>query len=59
MGNVAAYLVYTDQTWQDLARRMPRTKADLLEVRGIGPTKAHWFGAETLEVITRFVGKAF
>ena len=38
---------------------MPQTKTDLLDVRGIGPAKVHWFGAETLEEITRFVGKVF
>ena len=58
MGNVPAYLVYTDQTLQDLARRMPRTEADLLQVRGIGPAKARQFGAETVAVIQEFVRKS-
>ena len=58
MGNVPAYLVYTDQTLQDLARRMPRTEADLLQVRGIGLAKARQFGAETVAVIQEFVRKS-
>ncbi len=59
MGNVPGYLLYTDQTLREIARRMPRTETDLLEVRGIGPAKAQQFGAETLAVIKRFVGKEF
>ncbi|MBI1994411.1 MAG: HRDC domain-containing protein, partial [Deltaproteobacteria bacterium] len=58
MGNVPAYWVYTDQTLQELARRMPRTETDLLQVRGIGPAKARQFGAETLAVIQEFVRKS-
>jgi ATP-dependent DNA helicase RecQ len=57
MGNLPAYRVYTDQTLQELARRMPRTETDLLQVPGIGPTKASQFGAETLGLIQKFVRK--
>ena len=52
-GNVPAYIVYPDRTLKELARRAPRTEAELLEVRGIGPAKARQFGAETLAVIAR------
>jgi len=58
MGNVPAYLVYTDQTLQELTRRMPRTEADLLQVPGIGLAKARQLGAETLAVIQEFVRKS-
>ena len=54
MGNVPAYIVYPDATLQELARRLPRTEEALLEIRGIGPAKAHRFGAETLAVIGPF-----
>lgn len=53
MGNVPAYIVYPDRTLQELARVKPRTQAELLEVRGIGPAKARQFGAQTLAVIGR------
>lgn len=54
-GGVPAYLIYPDRTLEELARVKPRTEAELLEVKGIGPAKAAAFGAETLAVIARFV----
>ena len=55
MGNVPAFMVYTDKTLEELARCMPRTENDLLKVRGIGPAKARHFGPETLSVIQGFI----
>jgi len=51
LGNVPAYLVFTDRTLKELARRKPETEEELLNIRGIGPAKARQFGAETLEII--------
>lgn len=45
---IPAYLIYPDVTLKELARRRPKTKEELLEVRGIGPAKARQFGKETL-----------
>lgn len=57
LGNLPAYLVYTDRTLKELAARMPQSQADLLEVPGIGPAKARQYGAETLAVIRRLSDK--
>ena len=57
LGNLPAYVVYTDRTLKELAARMPETQADLLEVPGIGPAKARQYGAETLRVIKKLSGK--
>lgn len=57
LGNLPAYVVYTDRTLKELAARMPETQADLLAVPGIGPAKARQYGAETLAVIRRLSGK--
>jgi ATP-dependent DNA helicase RecQ len=46
-----AYLVFADKTLQELARVLPETPADLLNIRGIGPAKAQRFGEEALAVI--------
>jgi len=46
-----AYLVFPDKTLQELARALPESPADLLNIRGIGPAKAQRFGDEALEVI--------
>lgn len=52
LGNIPAYIIYPDSTLKELARQMPKTEAELLTVRGIGPAKARRFGAETLGVIS-------
>ncbi len=57
LGNLPAYVVYTDRTLKELAARMPQTQADLLEVPGIGPAKARQYGAETLALIRRLSDK--
>jgi ATP-dependent DNA helicase RecQ len=51
--NVPAYLVFPDKTLQELARVRPVSPADLLNIRGVGPTKARQFGGEALGVIER------
>ncbi|MBI4028607.1 MAG: ATP-dependent DNA helicase RecQ [Verrucomicrobia bacterium] len=55
LGNLPAYLIYTDRALEGLSRRKPRTEPELLEVRGIGPAKARRFGAETLEIIRQYL----
>jgi superfamily II DNA helicase RecQ len=55
MGKVPAYIIYPDATLEALASRLPKTEAELLEVRGIGPAKAHRFGAETISVLRPFI----
>jgi superfamily II DNA helicase RecQ len=49
--SIPAYLVFPDKTLQELARVLPESPADLLNVRGIGPAKAQRFGAEALAII--------
>jgi ATP-dependent DNA helicase RecQ len=46
-----AYHVFPDKTLQELARVLPDSPADLLDIRGIGPAKAQMFGEEALAVI--------
>jgi ATP-dependent DNA helicase RecQ len=36
---VPAYVIFTDRTLADMARRKPRTKADFAEVHGVGAAK--------------------
>lgn len=50
---VPAYVVFPDKTLQELARVLPESPADLLNVRGIGPAKAQRFGDEALAVIAK------
>jgi ATP-dependent DNA helicase RecQ len=48
-----AYLVFPDKTLEELARVLPESPSDLLNVRGIGPAKAQRFGADALAVIAK------
>jgi ATP-dependent DNA helicase RecQ len=58
LGNVPSYLIYSDKTLKDLARRLPDSQAALLDVHGIGPAKAEKFGEETLALIGKRAGRA-
>jgi DNA helicase-2/ATP-dependent DNA helicase PcrA len=49
---VPPYVVLHDRTIDEIARRRPRTTADLAGVSGIGPTKLGRYGAEILEVLS-------
>ena len=51
MGNVPAYIIYTDKTLKEIALARPRTLEELLNIRGIGPAKARQFGEETLAIV--------
>jgi len=48
---IPAYLIYPDATLKELARRQPKTEAELLSIRGIGSAKARQFGRETLSAL--------
>jgi ATP-dependent DNA helicase RecQ len=48
---VPAYHVLHDSTLVELARLAPRSAAELLGVRGIGPAKAERYGEEVIAVI--------
>jgi ATP-dependent DNA helicase RecQ len=48
LGNVPPYVVYTDKTLRELARRLPAGREDLARIHGIGPAKLDRFGEETL-----------
>ena len=48
-----AYHVFPDKTLEELARVLPESPADLLEIRGIGPAKAMMFGQDALAVIAK------
>ncbi len=48
---VPAYIVFGDATLRDMARRRPRTRAQLLEVKGVGLSKLEEFGDAFLQRI--------
>jgi ATP-dependent DNA helicase RecQ len=50
---VPAYIVFSDAVLRQMAARLPRTRADLLEIPGVGPVKLERYGAAFLEEIGR------
>jgi ATP-dependent DNA helicase RecQ len=52
------YIVFSDVTLEELARRRPATPAQLLAVHGIGEKKLEMFGARFLQAITGQRGAA-
>ena len=52
--NVAAFIVMHDSTLEDLCRRLPRNREELLHVSGIGERKAEKYGAEILTALESF-----
>jgi ATP-dependent DNA helicase RecQ len=48
---VPPYVVASDRTLREIAVLAPRTRADLMQVHGIGPAKADRYGAGLLQVV--------
>jgi ATP-dependent DNA helicase RecQ len=53
---VPPYLVFSDVSLRDMARRRPRTAAEFLAVKGVGEWKSEEFGPRFLSAIRDFVG---
>jgi ATP-dependent DNA helicase RecQ len=53
---VPAYLVFADKSLIDMARRKPKTPADMGQVHGMGEVKLAQYGHIFLEVIRRHLG---
>ncbi len=49
--DIPAFIVFSNRTLEDLARKMPGTLAELEEVYGIGSQKVEAFGNELLEIL--------
>ena len=49
-----AYVVFSDASLEDMARRRPRTREEFLEVHGVGEIKAAQFGPRFLRAIAGF-----
>jgi DNA helicase-2/ATP-dependent DNA helicase PcrA len=51
---IAPFMVATNATIAELAQRRPTSRAELLGIKGIGPTKAERFGDELLAILQSF-----
>jgi ATP-dependent DNA helicase RecQ len=48
---VPAYVVFGDQVLWNLIERCPTSRADLLQVSGVGPVKAERYGEAFLQAL--------
>jgi len=55
---VAAYVVFADKTLIDMARRKPRTAAEMASVHGVGDAKLRQYGDIFLDVIRQHTAGA-
>ena len=53
--NIPAYVVFSNATLQDMARKKPRTMTDFKRVSGVGELKASWYGKAFLERIREYL----
>ena len=53
---VPPYLVFSDVSLRDMARRRPRTSVEFLEVKGVGEWKSEEYGASFLAAIRAHLG---
>ncbi len=51
---VPAYIVFSNATLVDMARKTPRNREELLSVSGVGEVKAQRYGAEFLSVLQAY-----
>jgi len=49
--DVPAYVIFSDRSLADMARRRPRTDAEFAEINGVGTAKLEKFAAPFLEAI--------
>jgi DNA helicase II / ATP-dependent DNA helicase PcrA len=57
-GDVPAFVIFNDAALRAVAERRPRTRAQLLDVPGIGPVKAERWGDDLLAIVEDHPGDA-
>ena len=53
--NIPAYVVFSNATLQDMARKKPGNITEFKRVSGVGELKANWYGKAFLEEIRSFL----
>ncbi len=48
---IAAFMIFSNATLEEVAELKPRTPGALLEINGIGPEKLEKYGEELLELV--------
>lgn len=55
---VPAYVIFSNATLSDMAKKQPRTMSEFRKVSGVGEIKAAWYGKKFLETIQEFLERA-
>ncbi|MBD3109523.1 DNA helicase RecQ [Bacillus sp. AGMB 02131] len=50
---VPPFVIFSDETLQDMCRRLPQTLDEMLDVKGVGQTKRDKFGGAFLQVLQK------
>lgn len=53
--NVPAYVVFSNATLADMAKKMPKNTTELRRVSGVGEIKAQWYGKKFLKEVKDFL----
>jgi len=51
-----AYIVFNNAALNGILAALPTTKAELIEVKGIGPKKIEMFGDDIIEIVSTYTG---
>lgn len=54
-GGIPAYMVFSNATLQEMAKKRPTTITDFKKVSGVGTLKATWYGESFLEAIRNYL----
>ena len=55
--NMPAYIVFSNATLQDMAKKAPVTMADFLDVSGVGSYKTQRYGQAFITTIKKYLGE--
>ena len=55
--NVPAYVVFSNATLADMAKKMPKNTTELRRVSGVGEIKAQWYGKKFLKEVKDFLSE--
>lgn len=53
--NIAPYIIFHDENLREIVRKLPKTKKDFFEIRGVGKTKGEKYAEPFLAVIHDFL----
>lgn len=54
---VPAYIIFNDASLQEMASKLPKTRYEFLEIKGVGQQKLEDFGDQFLKVIKNYSGQ--